>query len=204
MNRLVIIGASGHGKVCADIAEKRGYEKILFLDDNKDLSFCAGYRVAGSTESFRDYINNATSFFVAIGNPGIRQRITEEIEKEKGQIATLIHPDAVTGNTVKIGSGSAVMAGAVINPETVIGKSVIINTAASVDHDCYIGDFAHVSVGAHIAGTVKIGPRTWIGAGAVVINNLEICCDCTIGAGAVVVRDIDRAGTYIGVPAKPQ
>ena len=32
--QLVIIGASGHGKVIADIAEKNRYEKIVFLDDN--------------------------------------------------------------------------------------------------------------------------------------------------------------------------
>ena len=35
MNKLVIIGASGHGKVIADIAIKSGYEEIVFLDDNE-------------------------------------------------------------------------------------------------------------------------------------------------------------------------
>ncbi len=33
-NRLIIIGASGHGKVIADIAVKNGYEDIVFLDDD--------------------------------------------------------------------------------------------------------------------------------------------------------------------------
>lgn len=32
-NSLVIIGAGGHGRVCAEIAELNGYKKILFLDD---------------------------------------------------------------------------------------------------------------------------------------------------------------------------
>ena len=32
-------------------------------------------------------------------------------------------------------------------------------------------------------------------------NNITICADCVIGAGAVVVRNIDKQGTYIGVPA---
>lgn len=31
--RLIIIGASGHGKVVADIAELNGYKEIAFLDD---------------------------------------------------------------------------------------------------------------------------------------------------------------------------
>lgn len=204
MNRLVLIGASGHGKVCADIARKAGYEKILFLDDNRELSFCAGYPVVGPIEEFRKYFSVSTSFFVAIGNPSIRQRVTEEVEREQGQIAVLIHPSAVVGDDVGIGNGTAIMAGAVLNSGTVIGKSVIINTASSVDHDCCIGDYVHVSVGARIAGTVNIGARTWVGAGAVVINNLNICSDCMIGAGATVVKDISKAGTYVGIPARLQ
>ena len=151
MNRLVLIGASGHGKVCADVAEKAGYKKIFFLDDNRELSFCAGYQVVGPTEDFKKYLNHSTSFFVAIGNPDIRQRITEEIEKENGQIATLVHPNAIIADDVEIGDGSVVMAGTVLNPGAAIGKSVIINTAATVDHDCHIGNYAHISVGAHIA-----------------------------------------------------
>ena len=34
-----------------------------------------------------------------------------------------------------------------------------------------------------------------------VSNNVSICDDCIIGAGAVVVKDINKCGTYIGVPA---
>ena len=37
MKKLAIIGASGHGKVIADIAVKNGYEEIVFLDDNPEL-----------------------------------------------------------------------------------------------------------------------------------------------------------------------
>lgn len=34
MKRLLIIGAGGHGKVVAEVAEDIEYEKIAFLDDN--------------------------------------------------------------------------------------------------------------------------------------------------------------------------
>ena len=47
-----------------------------------------------------------------------------------------------------------------------------------------------------------MGDFTWIGAGAVVSNHISICADSLIGAGAVVVRDIERPGTYMGVPAR--
>ena len=38
MKKLVIIEASDHGKVVADIARNNGYTEILFLDDNEELS----------------------------------------------------------------------------------------------------------------------------------------------------------------------
>ena len=40
MKRLIIIGASGHGKVVADIALKCGYDDVAFLDDDETLTEC--------------------------------------------------------------------------------------------------------------------------------------------------------------------
>ena len=42
MDKLVIVGASGHGKVIADIAKLNGYNDIVFLDDNEAVDECAG------------------------------------------------------------------------------------------------------------------------------------------------------------------
>lgn len=194
MKRLVIIGASGHGKVIADIAVKNGYEDIVFLDDNESLTECAGFPVVGKTCKASKIDGDK---IIAIGNVKIRERIQSTIKT-----VSLVHPNAVISRRVEIGEGSVVMAGAVINSDAVIGKGCIINTGASVDHDCVIGDFAHVSVGAHVAGTCHIGERTWIGAGATVSNNVNICSDCMVGAGTVVIKDINKPGTYVGVPAK--
>ena len=194
----MIIGASGHGKVIADIATKNGYSEIAFLDDNPDVTECAGFPVIGTVGDAEKYTDQ--DFIVAIGNPVIRNKIQSTLSEH--HIVTLIHPDAVVSRRVEIGRGSVVMAGAVINSDTVIGEGCIINTCASVDHDNHIGDFVHVAVGAHLCGTVTVGNHTWIGAGATVSNNVAICENCMIGAGAVVVKDIKETGTYIGVPAK--
>lgn len=195
LKKLIIIGASGHGKVIADIAVRNGYEDIVFLDDDENVKECAGFPVIGKTVEAKRMDGDK---IVAIGNPKIRERIQEEV----GGVITLIHPDAVISRRVEIGEGSVIMAGAVINSDVVIGNGCIINTGASVDHDCRVGDYVHVSVGAHLSGTVAIGRRTWIGTGATVSNDVNICGDCMIGAGAVVIKDIDKPGIYVGVPAR--
>lgn len=191
MRRIVIIGASGHGKVVADIA-RQYYEQIDFLDDDPKSN------TLGPVSDYVNYLDR--DFFVAIGNNEIREEVTKKLKGAK--IVSLVHKNAVVANDVIIGEGTVVAAGAVINPGTVIGKGCIINTCSSVDHDCEVGDFSHVSVGAHLAGTVKVGKYVFVGAEAIIKNNIEICDNVVIGAGAVAINNIKENGTYVGVPVR--
>ena len=197
MRKLAIIGASGHGRVVADIARKNGYSEIVFLDDDENIHECGGYPVIG--KSVEAGMIDA-DVIVGIGNASVRRRIQESIPDEK--LIILIHPDAVVAEDIVIGTGTVVMAGTVINPGARIGKGCIINTCSCVDHDCEVGDYVHIAVGSHLCGTVSVGNGTWIGAGATVSNNVSICSNCMIVAGSIVVKNIDLAGTYFGVPAR--
>lgn len=195
--RLVIIGAGGHGKVIADIAERNGYREIVFLDDNKAVTECAGYPVIGGSQ---DVDRLDTDVILGIGDAKVRRRIQESLKNMN--LVTLIHPDAVVARDVILGEGTVVMAGAVINPGTEVGRGCIINTCSSVDHDCKVGDFVHVAVGSHLCGMVVVGDEAWVGAGATISNNISVCHGCVIGAGAVVVKNIEQEGTYVGVPVR--
>lgn len=199
MNRLLITGASGHGKVVADIARLSGYEDIGFLDDDETVLCCGNIPVIGRSREAMDMNRDA---FIAIGDNFIRRKLGEEYIHAGLYMPVLIHPGAVVSDDVKIGIGSVIMAGAVINPGAVIGKGVIVNTGSSIDHDCIIEDYCHISVGAHVCGTVAIGKGTWIGAGSIISNNISICKNCITGAGAVVVQDIEEPGIYVGIPAR--
>ena len=197
MKKLIIIGASGHGKVISDIARLNGYEEIEFFDDDINLHDCNGWSVKGTVNQASE---TQGDLFVAIGNAELRERIMNRFAGR--HFPVLIHPSAVVAHGVNIGEGSAVMAGAVINSGARVGKGCIINTSSSVDHDCVVGDYTHISVGAHLGGTVTVGSRTWIAIGVSVINNIDICDGCMVGAGSVVVKSIEKPGTYVGVPAK--
>lgn len=201
-NKLLIIGASGHGKVVADIAIKMNkWQSIAFLDDDKNIRSSMGLEVIGTSNDVFTHTDEY-EIFVGIGNNDTRQRIHELLETVGASIPVLIHPSAVIGNQVEIGNGTVVMAGTVVNCCTKVGKSCIINTGSTIDHDNCIEDFVHVSPGAHLAGTVKVGQGTWLGIGSVVSNNVNITSSCKIGAGSVVVKDIFKAGVYVGVPVR--
>lgn len=196
--RVVIIGASGHGKVIADIILKSGDLVVGFLDDNPDLEDAfIGFPVLGQVHDFVNYID--CKFVIAIGNADIRERIANELDLEW---YTAVHPTAVISNIeVVIGEGTVVMANTVINSNAKVGKHCIINTGAIVEHDNVIEDYAHISVGAKLAGNVTIGRKAWIGIGSQVIQGKCVGAETMIGAGATVIVDIKEKGTYVGVPA---
>lgn len=200
-NKLLIIGASGHGKVVADIALKMNkWQSIAFLDDDESIKSSMGIKVIGKTDDAFTHINDC-DIFLGLGNNATREKFQEKLEAEGASIPALIHPTVVVGEQVELASGTAVMAGVVINCCTRIGKGCIINTGATIDHDNVIEDYVHISPGAHLAGTVKVGQGSWLGIGSVISNNVSITSGCKVGAGAVVVKDIKEAGTYVGVPA---
>ena len=200
--RLVIIGAGGHGRVCADIALKMNkWKEIAFLDDDPTLDHSMGIPIIGPSREFGKCVADY-DIFVAIGNNKVRSDIYAQLESCEANIPVLVHPKAVLGEGVSIGAGTVVMAGSVVNPCTKIGKGCIINTGSTIDHDCVIEDYVHISPGVNVAGSVSIGAFTWLGIGSVVNNNLSITSGCTVGAGAVVIADILEPGTYVGVPAR--
>lgn len=198
MNRLVIIGAGGHGKVIADNALKGGYTDIYFVDDNA-MGDCMGFPIIGTSADVEKWNDGTTDFVIGIGNNATRKRIAEEHDVNW---VTIVHPSAQIAFNVRIGQGTVVMANAVVNACAAVGEHCIINTSAVVEHDNVIGDYAHISPKAALGGNVHIGSLTHISISATVRNNTDICADCTVGAGAVVVKDITESGTYIGVPAR--
>lgn len=197
---IVIIGASGHGKVIADIVASSGNIVKGFLDDDNDIQEkeIIGFPVLGK---IADYVNyKECEFVIAIGNPYVREKIANELPVKW---YTAIHPNAIISKLdVEIGEGTVIMANAVVNPSAKIGKHCIINTGAIVEHDNILDDYVHLSPNVTLAGIVKVGKSTHIGAGSCTKQVLNIASDCVVGAGSVIVRDITESGTYVGVPAR--
>lgn len=198
MNRLIIIGAGGHGKVVADNALKNGYTDIRFVDDCA-TGECMGLPIIGVCDDVKKLNDGKTDFIIGIGNNAARKMIAE---KYNVNWVTLVHPSAQIAVNVSVGKGTVVMAGAVVNACATIGHHCIINTSAVVEHDNVVADFVHISPGAKLGGTVRVGELTHVGIGAVVRNNIDLCESCMIGAGAVVVKNVRESGTYMGVPAR--
>ncbi|MGO2275494.1 acetyltransferase [Pseudoalteromonas nigrifaciens] len=202
---LAIVGASGHGKVIADIAEQLGYTVNFYDDAYPSKAYIAHWPIHGTCAGLIALKNTNTTLsndvVVAIGNNEIRKQKIQLLQQNSFNIITLTHPTAVISPYAAIASGTVVFAGAVINAFAKVGVGCIINTAAVVEHDCNIDDFAHICPNVALAGGVSVGNKSWVGIGSQVKQLITIGDNCFIGAGSTVVKNIPDNITAFGSPA---
>lgn len=192
--KVFLYGASGHGKVIAEIAEENGILIEAFIDLDKGKSDLLGYNI------LHQIPHSDIDIVISIGNNVIRKKIVSENKSFSYKI--LIHPNSSISKRCKIDHGTVIMAGVSINSSVQIGKHCIINTNASIDHDCSIQDFVHISPNVALAGNVTVGEGSHIGIGASVIQGIKIGKWCTIGAGTVILKDVPEGATVVGNPGR--
>ena len=203
MKRLAILGASGHGRVVAEIALSAGWHVVEFYDDDFPAKTSLdNYSIKGGLHSLLRMFDEYDGFHVAIGDNRTRLNILNKLLDLDLPCPKIIAPTAVISSTAKLGSGISIMPNVVVNAKTILGDGVILNTSCSVDHDCKVAAGVHICPGAHLAGGVSIGICSLVGIGSNIIQGKVIGNDAIIGAGSAVISNIPNNATAVGVPSK--
>jgi sugar O-acyltransferase (sialic acid O-acetyltransferase NeuD family) len=159
--KLLILGAGGHGKIVAEIAEDLGYDEIAFLDDNN----LKAIGKINEVEKFRGQYEQA---FIAIGNNRLRSELMVKLKECGYIIPTLIHPSAYVSRTTSIGIGTLIEPKAIINARCQIDEGCIISVGAVIDHDANIGAFSHINAGAIVKSGWTIESERKVETGEIV------------------------------------
>ena len=203
--QVFVYGASGHGKVVADILLASRVPVAGFIDDSfaGESGNILGLKVLGTGEWLVGQSQSGTvAVALGIGDNAARQKVAKRCVDQGIQLITAIHPSAVLAASARIGRGAVVMAAAVINPDAEVGAGAIVNTAAVIEHDCRVGEFSHLSPNAAMGGCAGLGDLSWLGIGATIIHGVKVGANTIVGAGAVVVRDLPDGVVAMGVPAR--
>lgn len=109
-------------------------------------------------------------------------------------------------------SRSSVVFGVDIHPNARFGRGVMIDhaTGVVVGETAVVGDNVSMLHGVNLGGNgkddgdrhPKIGSGVLLGANAKVLGNIHVGDCARVAAGSVVLRDVPRATTVAGVPAK--
>jgi hypothetical protein len=121
--RLLVVGSGGHGRSVAEAAEISCHFNVVgFLDDSLPVGDTAlGIPVLGSFASLSKHRAAADQVIVAIGNNAVRENLMHQLVAADWGFATVVHPRAIVAPSALLGTGSAVMAGAIVGTEARLG-----------------------------------------------------------------------------------
>jgi sugar O-acyltransferase (sialic acid O-acetyltransferase NeuD family) len=207
VKNIVLFGGGLHANVCIDIFEKEAKTNIVgIIDSIADAgSIMFGYPVIGKQENIIELISqyDIHAGFISIGDNYARKYVRDSITDlvPDFKFVNAIHPSVSIGRNVNLGNGVALMAGVIVNPDSVIGDFCILNTGAQLEHNCYMGEFSHLSAGSITGGKVQIGKFSAITLGVTIIDRVNIGENTVVGSGAVVLKDLPANVLAYGNPA---
>ena len=193
MKNIILVGSGGHAKSCVDVIEKEKKYKIIgFIDNFKKGNFL-NYKILGSDKILNKIFKKTKYALVTIGhlsNPKKRIAIFKKLKLIGFKLPVVKSPHSIISNYSKIGEGSIVMHGAIINSGSKIGKNCILNSLSLIEHDVIVGDFSHVSTNAVVNGDVKIGSNCFLGSCCVIKQGVHIKSNSFIKSNELIKKNI--------------
>lgn len=192
--RLLILGAGGHGRAVADLAQACGFTVAGFTEPSGH-----GRDVVGTDDDLAALASRLSldGAVIGVGNTALvrRTELFTRVRQLGLALPVLQHPSAVVSASAQIGDGSVVFPHAVIGAECVLGMNVVVYSGCVIEHDCRIDDHAYLSPGAILCGEVQVHERAFVGAGVVAVPGV------VIGKGATVDALV-RVGGSLGAGAR--
>lgn len=186
MNKLIIVGAGGHGRCCLDIAREK-YDEIIFLDDGLAAQTVNDCKVVGKISDMKTLFPEYLDIFIAVGNNTFRKQLFNQAKEIGYNIITLISNEATVSKYASIKQGSVIFPHAVIEPNAMIGNNCIICANATINHDAIIHDDCLIYSNTVIRPNVIIYELTRIGSNCTVTFGKEIEEGSDIKDGKVVI-----------------
>jgi sugar O-acyltransferase (sialic acid O-acetyltransferase NeuD family) len=208
MDNILLFGGGLQANICIDIIEKEHKYKIVGLVDSKAVigSRLYGYEVVGRQENIVQLMNtyDVGAGLITIGDNYSRKYVRDCIVSIAPQFRFInaIHPTVSIGRNVKLGKGVVMMAGVIVNPDSIVGDFCFLNTGAQLEHNCIMEEFAQLSAGSITGGKVRIGKYSAITLGVTIIDRINIGENTVVGSGSLVLNDLPDNVLAYGSPAK--
>lgn len=193
---LLLLGAGGHARACIDVIEQEGRFTVAGLvglpaEKGTDV---LGYPVLGADADLPELLAQFEHALVTVGQiktPELRIRLFGIAEEHGLTLPAVISPLAYVSRHARIGDGTVVLHGAVVNAGASVGRNCIVNSQALIEHDAEIDDHCHIATAAAVNSGVHVGAGTFIGSGTCVRQAIRIGERCVIGMGQCVLADCE-------------
>lgn len=117
-----------------------------------------------------------------------RQSMFERLKALGYKIETYIHEDAKVYTSNKIGAGSVILSGAILEPYTKIGENSMLWCNTTVAHHAQVNDHCWLASGCVISGKATIGDNSFIGVNSTIVNEVKVNTLNVVGANALISK----------------
>lgn len=191
---ILLVGAGGHARACIDVIELEGHFEVAgLLGAPEEVGrHVLGYSVLGCNEDLPHIAVRIGCALVAVGqikSPQLRMDLFGQLEKVGCALPSIVSPRGYVSRHSRLGAGTIVLHGAIVNSNVTIGRNCIVNSLALIEHDSEVADHCHIATSAAVNSGVRVGAGTFIGSGVTVRQGLRIGERCVIGMGQRVLRD---------------
>jgi sugar O-acyltransferase (sialic acid O-acetyltransferase NeuD family) len=206
VRRILIVGAGGFGR------EVLHWARAAWPDH---ASLIAGFLSADASllsekDSWPPVVADPAAFeprpgdalLLAIGIPGVRRRVAEDLLACGAEFLTLVHPSAIVCDSATIGAGSILCPGAIVSDSARLGRFCLVNYHASLAHDAAAGDFAVLSPYATLAGGASVAADVFLGLHASVGPGVSVGLRSKVAANSCALADVPADALVHGVPGR--
>lgn len=189
---LLLIGCGGHARSLIDVVESSSLWHVVGLVGLPEQvgEKVLGYPVVGSDHDLPSLRQQCDHALLAVGQIGLsnqRQQLVVRLMQCDFVLPVVISGLAHVSRHARLGLGTSVGHGAVVNAGVRVGDHCILNSNCLIEHDAVIGDYCHISTGTLVNGGVKIGHSSFIGSGVVLREGLDLPPQTLISAGKRVM-----------------
>ena len=144
-SEILLVGGGGHCHSCIDVIEQQGEYRIAGIVDLPERigQRVLGYPVIGSDDDLPRLAEEYRCFLITLGqikSPVRRMALFDQLKSLGACLPTIISPRAYVSRHARVGEGTIIMHGALVNAGAQVGRNCIINTFCLLEHDASIGD----------------------------------------------------------------
>lgn len=203
----IIIGTGPEARAALDIANELDVLVFGFL----------AYTAEQQNQEINDLLVVATleskDAKTLLDDPNLKVLIAEqEIARRRGLVAgfaestneliSLLARSAEVSPFAKIGRGTIIHPGVIIQANALVGSFNVIGNRAVLEPDVEMGDFCNIQSGAVLGQGVQVEEGVTVGYNAVIYPGVHLGKGCIVGAGSIVLQDVPEGSQVFGNPAK--
>jgi sugar O-acyltransferase (sialic acid O-acetyltransferase NeuD family) len=204
--RIVIVGAGGFGREVLQWArhawpsDAHRIAGFLSADPDKLDGHAPTLAILGSPADFQPQPSDG--LLLAIGIPGVRRLVAEDLLGRGGKFLTMIHPTAIIAESARIDPGAVICPYAIVSDSAQAGRFTLLNYHSSMAHDAVTGEYAVLSPYAALGGGATAGSDSFLGLHATLGPGASLGPRAKIAAQSALLHHAPADALAFGVPAR--